>query len=474
MNFVNWKQLLFTGLVIGSATLHAEIQSTLTDQSDVSVTIYNQDLALVKDQRNVTLPQGTETLAFRDVSAQIRPETALLRTISGSTITLLEQNFEFDLLTPQKLIEKFVGREIGVVRTHPQSGDEVTEKAILLSANQGVVLKYPDRIEKQAPGRLTFTSVPANLRDRPTLTMLLKTRKAGKKLVELTYLTGGLNWKADYVANLSPDDRFMDINGWVTLTNQSGAQYTNATLKLVAGEVNRAGRQMHPRKMMRTMADGVVAEKSMREEGLFEYHLYTLGRRTTLADNQTKQVALLSATRVPVTKEYVINSTGYGPHRSDIAQKLKTTVYIKFRNDKKSNIGVPLPKGIVRMYKNDSTGSPQFVGEDRIDHTPEKESVSLRLGNAFDITAERRQINYRKRSVRPPYKNAYEVTVEITVKNAKKEPVTVTIPVPMDGEWTIQNETHKHTRTNAHTATWNIRAPAKNKTVLRYTAIVKR
>lgn len=263
-----------TGLAGGAAA--SEVRSAGDDQQAMAVTIYNDDLALVKDTRRVRLQQGTNQLALREVSAKIRPETAQLRSTSHpGAIRLVEQNFDFDLLTPAKLLEKFVGRSVRVVRTHPTTGVETEERAEVLAAAQGVVLRMGSRIETGLPGRIVYDSVPETLRDRPTLAVTLENSAAASQNLELSYLTGGLQWRADYVAELNDTDTALGINGWVTLTNQSGAAYRDARVQLVAGDVNRV------REDRRTLRHAVpmAAEKSayaVQQEALFEYHLYSL------------------------------------------------------------------------------------------------------------------------------------------------------------------------------------------------------
>src|SRR5512139_2604373 len=287
-----------------------ETVSTAADQHGVALTIYNDDLALVKDARRVRLVRDFNRLAWREVSAQMRPETAQLRNLSNPAGFLLqEQNFDFDVLTPQKLLEKYVGRGVSVIRSHPTSGAETRETATVLATNDGAVLKFADRIETGVPGRLAFSGVPDTLRDKPTLVISLINPTAGLQNLELSYLTGGLSWRADYVAELNADDDRLDLNGWVTLTNQSGAAYPNAKLQLVAGDLNRVREaQPVPRATMAAKAADVA---ELKQESLFEYHLYTLQRPTTLAENQTKQVALMSATRVSVNKEFLLQGADY-------------------------------------------------------------------------------------------------------------------------------------------------------------------
>src|SRR5437762_2323980 len=281
-----------------------EMPSTLKDQQSVAITIYNENLALVKDTRRVTLEAGPNRLALREVSGRMRPETASLRSLTHpGALTLVEQNFDFDLLTPAKLLEKYVGRTVRVVKTHPTTGAESVETATVLAASNGVVLRIGDRIETGPPGRIVYDGVPANLRDRPTLVTELLSARAGAQTLELSYLSGGLSWKADYVAELNGADSALDLNGWVTLTNTSGTAYPSAKLQLVAGDVNRVRDELRQAAGLaaRTAKAGAPASE-MAQESLFEYHLYTLQRPTTIADNQTKQVALLSAGGVPVAK----------------------------------------------------------------------------------------------------------------------------------------------------------------------------
>lgn len=467
-----------------STSLHAaepeETRSTLDDQQSVAVTIYNQNLALVKDQRKVKLNTGANKLALRDVSAQIRPETALLRSLTqAGGLSILEQNFDFDLLTPQKLLEKYVGHTVTVVKTNPATGMETSEQAQVLSANNGVVMKIGDRIETGIPGRIVYSDVPANLRDRPTLVVQLNSKTAAEQNVELSYLTSGLGWKADYVAELSPSEDRLDLSGWVTLTNTSGTTYRNAKLQLVAGDVNRVPEMRPMVKTMRMDAMAAEATAPMAEESLLEYHLYTLDRPTTIAENQTKQVALLSATAVPARKELVLRGeeyyyqASYLPNNGELGQKLKVGVFVEFDNKEASKLGMPLPKGVMRVYKKDSAGNAQFVGEDNIDHTPKNEPVRLKLGNAFDVTADRKQTDFKRLPNPAKGNSAFESAYEIVLKNAKKERVTITVQEPIPADWKMLKSSHPHEKANSNLATWKIDIPAEGKTTLTYRVQVK-
>ncbi len=468
-------------LILGqvSAKTHVtEYRSTLQDQTEVAVTIYNDQLALVKDVRTIRLDSGFNKLAFREVSAQIRPETALLRSLNYSDgFRLIEQNFDFDLLTPQKLLEKYVGKKVKIVKTHPTTGKEKLLDAIVLSVNNGVVLKIGDRIETGVPGRIVFDEVPGNLRDRPTLVMELNSATSKAQQLQLSYLTGGLSWKADYVAELDESDQFIDLTGWVTLNNQSGATYKNAKLQLVAGDVNRVQDDFREAKRRFEMLaqKSVAAEADMVEEALFEYHLYTLQRPTTIKENQTKQVSLLSATKIPVKKEFLLKGQNYYYQSSygSIGQKMKVGVFVELKNDKKSNLGLPLPKGIVRVYKNDKSGNAQFIGEDHIDHTPKNEEVKLKLGDAFDVTADKKQTQFKKAHAIGKYNYAYTASFQIDLKNAKDEDIEVVVQEPIPGDWKMKQESHKHKKVAAGTAEWRIKIPAEGKTTLSYDVLIR-
>ncbi len=437
-----------------------EIKSKGTDQKALSLTVYNNNLALVRDTRIVSLPQGPSRLAFVDVSAQIRPETARLY----GDIAVLEQNFDFDLLSPQKLLEKYVGREIGLVRMHPQTGEETMERGTLLSvANNGVVFRIGDRIEtggNHSPWRFVFDEVPDNLRERPTLTMAVESPDGDERPLQLAYLTAGLSWKADYVATLENGDHKMDLTGWVTLNNTSGASYRNASLQLLAGDVSQVQEEIRP--MATEMVMARAAAPAVKREELFEYHLYTVERPTTIADRQTKQVLLMRSEQIPFTREYRIDThSAFSPARKH-KQELNAQVRLRFTNTKPA-LGEPLPAGIVRFYQRDSLDATQFIGESRIEHTPTGREVVLTVGSAFDITATRRQISFKKGPG-----NERESAWEVEVFNAKKNPVEVKVLADFPGEWRILEENLPHELEDADTARWTVEVPAKGQSMLSY------
>lgn len=452
-----------------SASGPAEVSLTTSSRTSLGITVYNDGEALVRDARRVTLGRGTQRVAFREVAATIRPETASLKPVSGAGFDLLEQNFDFDLLTPMALLRKYAGKSVTVIRTNPATGAETSEQATVLATNDGVVLRYRDRIETEVAGRLAFSDVPANLRDRPTLSMLLDAAQGGERQVELTYLANHVGWKADYIANLNPDATRMTLNGWVTLTNQSGTAYENARLQLVAGTLNRVAPEARPRALQQFAAKA-AASTEMAEEKLGDYHLYTLPRATTIENNQTKQVALLSASGVPVQREYVLQNDAfdwwYQARRPDVQKGLKPSVYLRFEN-KGGELGVPLPAGVVRAYIPDSSGGSQLIGEDAIAHTAKGEQVSLRLGEAFDLTADRVQTDFQVVS-----KRSNQSSYRIELRNADSKPATVIVREPLRGDWKITSETQEHVKESAGSAAWKIQVPAEGKAVLAYTVVV--
>ncbi|MCL2872331.1 MAG: DUF4139 domain-containing protein [Betaproteobacteria bacterium] len=457
-----------TASVAAQTTAPTETVSRAEDRKAVAVTIYNESLALIREEREVNLNAGRNLLALREVSGQMKPETASLRSLSGAKLELLEQNFDFDLLTPQKLLDKYVGKTVTVVRYNDTANKETREDAKVLANNSGVVLKYADRIETGLPdnARIVYEGVPETLRDRPTLVVDLDSDKGGAQRAELSYLTGGLSWKADYVASLADDEKTLDLAGWVTLTNKSGAAYENAKLQLVAGDVNRVQEKPVAFDARRAEAMAPAAPAPMMREQLFEYHLYTLGRPTTLRDQQTKQVALLSAAHVPVNKEYRMEGADYWyysesktPEQGD---KRSVEVFIEFTN-KDGDLGQPLPKGTVRVYKKDKEGRPLFIGEDKIDHTPKNEKVRMKLGKAFDVTGNWKRTDFSRIS-----KRVFEQEITIELSNAKDTPVTVRVVEPIPGSWTMLKENHPHLKSTASSAMWDVPVPADGKSELKY------
>lgn len=465
--------------LVGNA-LADETQVTLEDQTSVGVTIYNNNLALVRDARRINVGKGESRLAFIDVSAQIQPETASL---DGGKFAILEQNFDFDLLSPGKLLEKAVGQTVQVYRVNPATGSETAETGTILSTNGGIVLQVGERIEVMRggaaglPGRIVFDKVPPNLRARPTLSMTIDAKKKGEQDVVLNYLTGGLGWKADYVANLSTDEKTVSLQGWVTLTNTSGTTYSDAMVQLVAGEPNRVTPVTVRRRESRGMElAAAMPSQDVAEESLFEYHLYTLPQRTSVAENQTKQVAFIEAPSVKVRKVLEVRGRrSYFAWRYSPIERQPAAAFVMFDNKKSSGLGKPLPKGIMRFYMQDSRGLAQFVGEDRIGHTPENEEVRLSLGQSFDVTLWRKQTEYRETARRELRERVVDVrsSHEIILKNAKGKVAQVRVIEPLGGDWEILDESHPHKKESASQAVWLVDVPAKGEAKLTYTVLTK-
>jgi hypothetical protein len=460
---------LALALTVSASADSGEHVSTLADQRAVGVTIYNGDLAVVRDRRHITLPRGETHLALRDVSAKMQPQTAVLQSLGGDEhLAVVEQDFNYDLLTPQKLLEKYVGRDVQVVH-YPESpgAPRRTERARILAANSGVVLRYGNRIETSIDGQLVYPSIPANLRDRPTLVTDLMNDRAGEQDVELDYLTGGLSWPADYTALLAPNDDRLDLRGLITLHNESGTSYTGASVQLVAGDVNVApARGLRPGTTANMYS--VAAAPRPKEEPLFEYHLYTLPRHPTVADAQTKQVELMTASAIPATTSLELRGDGsyYRSVSGDLGQRLKVGTYVGFRNEG-GQLGIPLPAGTIRVYKRDTAGTAQFIGSDNIDHTPRGDTVRLYLGNAFDLVANKRQTDYKVVG-----ENASESAYRIAIINGKAVAQDVLVVEQIPGDWRIVETSLPFVKSSANTATWTVRVPANGEAVLTYRARV--
>ncbi len=449
--------VLVTFVLASSAAADAGAfpDSTAGDRRSVAVTVYNVNLALVRETRTIDLDRaGVGTMRFMDVPSAINPRTVHLRGIDGAGVSVLEQNYEYDLISPQKLLEKYVGKDVEIV----EQADDLTtrvHRATLLSTEGGPVFRIGDRIVLGQPGRVTLPEVPDDLVARPTLVWTLRAPKAGTQEVEASYLTDGLNWSADYVAVVNADDTRAELTGWVTVENRSGATFENATLKLVAGDVRRiTPPQFEAAKTMRAeIAMEAPEADAFREESFFEYHLYTLERPTTLGQNQTKQIRLLAASGIPVEKKLVLtgNPWSYRNKGGTLSRNEKCKVFLEFRNDAASGLGMPLPKGTVRVYKKDDAGSEQFAGEDAVDHTARDERVTLFVGEAFDVVADRSQTDWRAVSPRES-----ESSYRISIRNRKDEPVRVTVREPVGGEWRVIAASHPAKRLDAGTIEFEV------------------
>jgi len=449
------------------------VSSTEADQTGVEVTVYNTDLALVKDVRSILLKEGQGELRFMDVASAIRPETVHGKSLNDPrSLAILEQNYEYDLISPEKLLEKFVGRTVKIEVWNDYQGKKEIVEGTLLSTNNGLVFDIGGQIYLNYPGLKIVPSIPDNLYARPTLAWLYANSAKEKHNVEVSYLTKGMTWKADYIFVLDDADTAADLTGWVTLNNRSGAAYRDATLKLIAGEVQTVA-DILPPPMMRMAMGGAVPEAAPAfvEESFFEYHIYNLSRKTTIGNNQTKQISLLEAFGTKIGKEYI--TRGERRYFTSSLQrgllKQKVDVVISFKNSEENNLGMPLPKGIIRLYKKDSKGSLQFIGEDRIDHTPRNEEVRLRVGEAFDVVAERRQTRYRKLA-----DNLYETSWELIVRNRKKEEsVVVSFMEPVWGDWEVIASTHPYEQADAFTLRFDVPAKPDEEVVVKFSLRIR-
>lgn len=447
-----------------------DLTTTLDDQAELSITVYNSDIALVRDVRNLQLARGTGSLRFMDIAATVNPATVHFRSLSEpSQVSVLEQNYEYDLLDPDKLLKKYVGREVTLMRTRQDGGTTRQEevKALLLSYNNGPVWKIGNEIVTGLNAdHIRFPELPDTLYSRPTLIWTVQNDGAARQRVEASYLAGRLAWNADYVLTVARDDKAADLNGWVTLTNNSGTGFKNAKLQLVAGDLNRV-RQFNKLADMAMAAPAAArAEERMAQESFSDYHLYTVGRKTTINNSQTKQVSMFDGTNVPVTKRYVVDGQNYyyrNPMHPGSPIKDAVQVFYQFKNEEKAGLGLPMPAGVLRVYQQDSKGGVQFVGEDRITHTPKDETLNVKIGNAFDVVCERNQVDFEKIAG-----NVYELEYAITLRNHKATPVSVEVNEPVGGTWRMISSSHQWTKSSAWAAQFMVPVAADGTAVLKY------
>ena len=453
------------------ATSQDATTTTLDDQAELAVTIYNSDLALVRDVRNLQIARGTSDLHFMDIAATVNPATVHFRSLTEpARVSVLEQNYEYDLLEPEKLLRKYVGREVTLIRTRQDGAASRDEevKARLISYNTAPVWEIGGEIVTgMRADHIRFPELPGNLYSRPTLIWTLDNTGGTRHRVEASYLAGKLSWNADYVLTVARDDAAADIDGWVTVVNGSGTSFKDAKLQLVAGDLNRVRQvinRFEEREAMRK--DLASAAAPMAQEAFSDYHLYTLGRKTTVNNNETKQVSMLGATGFPVHKRYVVEGQNFYYHNAqhpgapikDVVQ-----VFYQFKNEEKGGLGMPMPLGTVRVYQSDSKGGVQFVGEDRIDHTPKDETVNLKIGNAFDVVCDRKQTDFQKIAA-----SVYEVEYEVTVRNHKSTPVTVEVNEPIGGTWRMLQSSHAWEKTSAWAAQFSVPVRPDENAVLKY------
>jgi len=487
--------LLLTTLLAGApalAQISAEIPPpSQTAQGDVSVTIYNNDLALVQDTRQLNINAGRNRLEFPDVSAQIRSQTV---TLTGDGFGIIEQNFDFDLLSPQALMQKAVGETVTLVRTNPATGAEVRERARVLAANGGVVLQIGERIEvlrdDGLPVRVIFDRVPENLRARPTLSVTVQGQSAGRRPVTLTYLTPGLAWQADYVALFDEGSARMDVQGWITLTNNSGTPYVNANTLLVAGAVGQLNQGYRGRPAQSPGQLQSAGTESANRERLGDFYLYPLAERTTIANRQTKQVSFLDVLGAPARRDYIYHNSWLGTQ----TEPQSAATMLRFSTSREQGLGDALPAGTVRVYQRDARGNPQFVGESTIGHTPMGSELGLNTGQAFDvkvqpvvegrdrITESQWEANARYRIVASDGSTAtvtrddrtervyWQTRMRYTLTNARPVPVTVNLyQSGLDNYWhdaRIVSESLQSDRISSDQVGWRVEMAANSTVVI--------
>lgn len=456
--------LLLAGLVAAASARSAPttvVGSEPATRTNLELTVYTRDLGLVREVRTLDLPQGEFALEFRGVPEQIRPATLLVG--GDDTMTILEQNYEFDLMSRERILEKYVGRDVAWIL---EDGGRLEGR--LLGTSQGLVFEVGGEIMFEMPGRIVLPSLPENLRARPTLVWRVKREQAGRPALDVSYLTGGLSWSADYVLQLTPDGEQADLRGWVTVENRSGADYADATLQLVAGEIRQVRDAMRDRfKGASPMAMQAAEASQLQQESLYDYHLYTVPWTTTLPDKSSKQVLLLSASGLGVERTYTVRGSsayfrgGVSEDRQDV------WVSYAFENEKSNRLGKPLPAGVVRVYGRSEDGRQQLLGEDRIGHTPKDERVELTVGKAFDIVAERTRMKYERVADR-----VHRTTWQVVLRNHKDADVTVEVREPAGGDWTVTKASHEYERVSASEILFRLEVDAGGEVTLEYTAEV--
>lgn len=463
--------LLIVALLAMSSAGFAQAAVTAShmgERSSVSVTVYNNNRGLVRDVRSIQLPVGTGELRFKDVAAHINPVTVRARSMAREGgFTVIEQNYEYDLMDANKLLDKYVGKEIKIIDPACESKAKPCGEiaALLLSNNRGQVFKIDGKIYLGYPGIRVLPKLPEALIATPTLTWKYRNRLKAKQALEVTYLTREINWKADYVLALNKTDTRADLSGWVTIDNKSGATYANAGLKLVAGSPHKVEARPDYKVYATESRMAGAAQPAFSEGELFEYHVYSLQGKTDLKNKQTKQIKLLDAAPVKVMKTFQVRGSQHYFLRpyGQATPRVPVVVYIQFDNTGANQLGRPLPAGIVRLYKADDDDSYQFIGEDRVAHTPKKETVKLRVGEAFDVIAERVQTDYRKISA-----HQHESAWKITLKNRKNEDVVVNIVESLPVNWRILKNSHAYEKADAFTVKFSVPVPRDKEVVCSY------
>jgi hypothetical protein len=473
------KAIVFfaVALLLCTSKVAAQITETSTeaDQRELSVTVYNSNVGLVRDVRKLTLPKGKIDLNFAGVAKDIQPSTVhIVSLTSPKQFSVLEQDYQYNLLSPQTLLKQYVGKRLTFVRkvAENNSTKEVPVEATLLADNDGLVWKIGNQIVTGMPAdHYIFPSLPTNLYSHPTLVWRVDNAVAGGQTLEVDYLTNSMNWTADYILTLAEQNKAADLNGWVSVTNNSGATFRNVRLQLVAGQLHQVTPMPRPLYQRMGGTIGALAAPEVAQEPVSEYHLYTIGRRTTLPNNDTKQIELLAASGIKVDKTYEVNGQSFyysAPLAGGQPVKEPVQARVKFKNSEANSLGMPVPAGTVRVYQPDSKGHLQWIGEDRIAATAKDETLNLDIGNAFDLVAERKQTDFQSLG-----QHVYEAAFDVTLRNHKTEPVTVEVNEPIGGEWTILKSNYKYQKTSAFSARFSVPVPANGESVLSYRVRVR-
>ena len=473
-------RLLFaalSALVAVSASAQPSVVSVPESRETVSLTVYNGGFAVVREVRPMVLRRGVQAVRFEGVPAQIDPTSLSLVSLTDpGSLSVIEQNYQYNLIGTNSVLDAAVGQRVRLVR---QIGDQmVAEEGVLISQpGQGRIIELDDgRVLVDPQGTIELLTRPPGLLSRPSLLWRLSADRDGEHDVEARYMTDGMSWKADYVAVVDQAETLVDLTGWVTLTNNSGASYPEAGLQLIAGEVRRVRPEVRGREVMLGAARAdyaMAAPPPPEQEAFFEYHLYTFPTPTTIEERETKQLELLAASEVGVGRRLIFDGSGqYFPYRRQtrrpgaVGNEMSAAVVLELENAEANNMGMPLPAGTVRVYKADARGNLQFLGEDRIDHTPRNETVRLYIGDAFDVVGTRREVSQRRIS-----DNEREITIEVEVRNRKEVPATVDVVERVFwGDWEITQSSHDPVRLDARTAQFSVTLGPDETETVRYTA----
>jgi len=468
LSVVGLLMVIVTIILLSPGRIFAggQVTTTSDDQVGLEITVYNDGTGLVKDTRSIILPGGEVDLKFMDVASSIDPTSVrFVSNTNANSVEVLDQNYEYDLVDVNVLYQKHIDKPISVKTS---DGREI--EGTLLSYSGSLVILSDEGVKiVQNPVDVKFEDLPDGLLTRPTLRWTLDVKREGRNECEMSYLTSGMSWQANYVAVVNENDDVLDLSGWVTINNTSGASYNNAMLKLVAGTIHRVPPEIRYREELRSLSymNGGGGGGGFVEESFFEYHLYTLQRPATVLNNEQKQINLLEGEGISVQKILVFSPSGSLYDAYDTAEA-KIQIRLKFMNEERNGLGIPLPKGILRVYKEDSSGSLQFIGEDRIDHTPKDEEIEIYLGEAFDIVGERSVKDTREIS-----SQVWEYDYVVTVRNHKDEAVEVLYWAGVSGDWEVTQSSLEWAKKDASTLEFKIPVEADGETVLNYTIRVK-